>query len=79
MGYELELEVQPVRAAAAAAEATIETRWQRAQRRLEAALAQRAALRERTAQDAPERIAAELSVAQARLRCREIEEALYAD
>jgi hypothetical protein len=75
MGYELDLNGTDGGAAGGWLAQSLAARWQRADARLAAALRDYALVRRSSAPDDPERIAAQLRVAQARLRWRECAEA----
>jgi len=81
MGYELELMTvaRRPRGQAPAAASSVQVRWLAANRRLAAALGHYRGLRGHLAPGDPAWLAAQLRVAEARQRCRELEDALVAD
>jgi hypothetical protein len=74
MGYELETNSERARWAAGWRAQALEQRWARADARLASALAEYARVRRGTAPDDPRLIAAQLGLAQARLRWHECAE-----
>lgn len=77
MGYELEAIIRPRHGADLDShQAMLEARWEKANARLAEALASYAALRGKVLPGDPGWLAAQLRIAEARQRCREISDAL---